>query len=312
MDPNADPRAPARPGPARRLLALVAALGIGGGVLAYAASGGGEGSPQTVAARTTGDAPLVFGVVPQQSATRLAAMWGPLVKRLSAELGRPVRFATTKDIPTFESCLASGSFDIAYMNPYHYVVFSQRSGYRAAVNQSGKKLRGLLVVRGDSAAETLASLKGSVIAFPSPGAFGASVLPRAEMTRLGIPFEPRYARSHDSVYRAVEAGLVAAGGGVRRTFDAAPQELRDALKVIYTTDAYTPHAIAVKGDAALMETVRAALLDAAEQSPELVGNLGMSGFQSAGDADYDDVRALNIDPQQAGLDQIDEVACPFD
>jgi len=114
---------------------------------------------------------VTFGVVPQQSASRLARMWGPLLARLGEELGVKVEFRTTKDIPTFEACLAAGAYDFAYMNPVHYTIFSEAAGYNAVARQSKKQLKGLLVVKRDSPLDTLDDLEGADIAFPSAGAF---------------------------------------------------------------------------------------------------------------------------------------------
>jgi len=77
------------------------------------------------AANTDDNAVLTFGIVPQQSASRLAKMWGPLMAELGAQTGVTFSFQTTKDIPTFEACLAAGAYDIAYMNPMHYAIFSR-------------------------------------------------------------------------------------------------------------------------------------------------------------------------------------------
>lgn len=49
-----------------------------------------------------------FGVVPQQSATRLARDWVPFLTAVSKRSGVDLRFATATDIPTFEACLAAG------------------------------------------------------------------------------------------------------------------------------------------------------------------------------------------------------------
>ena len=255
-----------------------------------------------------------FGIVPQQSASRLAKVWGPLARHIGEQTGIEISFATTKNIPTFEACLQSQAFDVAYMNPYHYVVFSERAGYRATAHQADKKLRGLIVVRKDSPIRSIGDLNGKTIAFPSPGAFGASVLPRAEMMAIGNDFEPNYVRSHDSVYRAVAAGFADAGGGVTRTFNALPADVQDQLSVIYRTDAYTPHAIATspKVSADTMKRIADALLAVQDDAPELLDALGMTGFVAARDGDWDDVRSLDIRPEQAGLDMIDGIECPFD
>jgi phosphonate transport system substrate-binding protein len=236
---------------------------------------------------------LVFGVVPQQSASRLARVWAPLLDHLAAVLERPVRFATAKDIPTFEACLAAGAYDIAYMNPYHYVVFSARIGYRAVAHQADRKLRGILVARADGGLTALSDLDGKTVAFPSPAAFGASVLTQAEAAQAGVTLTPVYVRSHDSVYHAVAGGHVAAGGGVLRTWATVPESVRGTLRIIHRTGAYTPHAFAVSADLypAAADAVAAALTDA---GPAVLEPLGMTGIVAASDAAWDDVRALDL------------------
>ena len=255
---------------------------------------------------------LRFGIVPQQSASRLARMWGPLLTRLSDELGVDIRFETTKDIPTFEACLAAGAYDFAYMNPVHYTIFAEAAGYNALARQSDKRLRGLIVVRKDSPAQSLDDLSGAQVAFPSPGAFGASVVPRAEMRARGIAFEPEYVKSHDSVYRAVVAGLMPAGGGVLRTFNAISPELRDQLRVIYRTEGYTPHAIAARGDvpANLRAALQEVLMEINASAPELAKSVGMNGFETAMDGDWDDVRALGLGARDTGISTEGNVPCP--
>ena len=71
---------------------------------------------------------LTFGVVPQQSASKLARLWTPILEQVSREVGVRIEFRTAKDIPTFEQRLASGEYDFAYMNPYHFTVFNVTCG----------------------------------------------------------------------------------------------------------------------------------------------------------------------------------------
>lgn len=74
---------------------------------------------------------IVFGVVPQQSASKLAKQWGPLLEAWSDVTGIKFRFATARDIPTFEERLAAGEYDMAYMNPYHFTLVNHAAGYTA-------------------------------------------------------------------------------------------------------------------------------------------------------------------------------------
>jgi phosphonate transport system substrate-binding protein len=248
-----------------------------------------------------------FGVVPQQSASKLARSWSPLLQRLGERAGIEIRFRTAPDIPEFERRLAAGEYDFAYMNPYHYTVFSREPGYRAFAKASDKLIRGILVVRKDSPIRTPADLDESTIAFPAPAAFAASVLTRAYLNGESISFTPKYVSSHDSVYRTVAAGLYPAGGGVMRTLNSVEPEIRDQLRVLYTTAGYTPHAFAAhpripEPVVARLAQAMVAMTDDA-QGRALLEPLNIKGFETAADPDWDDVRALDI-----GL--LDDIATP--
>jgi phosphonate transport system substrate-binding protein len=246
---------------------------------------------------------LVFGVVPQQTPARLAEAWVPLLDEAGRAAGVELVFATTKDIPSFESCLARGAYDAAFMNPYHYVVFAKTPGYVAFARQDGGAMRGLVVVAIGSEAKTLSDLAGARLALPSPAAFAASVLPRAELRAAGIPVETLYVRSHESVYRAVAAGQVEAGGGIDRTFESAEPQIRSALRVLHVTQGYSPHAFAAhrRVPEELRARLGTAFARAGARRPELLPALGVNGFRPARDAEWDDVRALGIRAEDAPI-----------
>ena len=255
------------------------------------------------------DESMIFGVVPQQSATRLAQVWVPLLEHISKKANRKIRFATARDIPTFEACLAKGAYDLAYMNPYHFTVFHKLSGYQAFARQVKKKLRGIIVVRKDSKFQGLDGLNGKSIAFPSPAAFGASVIPRAEMKRRNLSITPSYVKSHDSVYRSVVAGLFPAGGGVLRTYGNVPQGLKDQLRILYKTNAYTPHAFAAHSrvDDDTIKLIRQIMV--ATKNNDLLKPLGMKGFELAKNEDWDDVRSLKLDEGHTKIVKEDQLKC---
>ena len=242
---------------------------------------------------------LSFGIVPQQSASKLAKLWTPIFNYISRESGVDIRFATTKNIPVFESRLAKGEYDFSYMNPYHYTVFSQIPGYRAFAHQKNKKIKGIIVVKKDSDISSLHELDQQSLAFPSPAAFAASVLPQAQLQRDNITYQPRYVSSHDSVYLAVSRGLFLAGGGVLRTFNNTDAEVRDNLKILWTTKTYTPHAFAAhpRVPQEKVEKVRRAFIrmNDSEEGQALLRSINFKGMQAAENGDWDDVRGLGID-----------------
>ena len=244
-------------------------------------------------------ATLTFGVVPQQAASKLARLWSPILDDLGVRTGVRIGFRTAPDIPTFERRLAAGDYDLAYMNPYHYTLFSRDPGYRAFARQRDQRIRGLLVVRRDSPIRDITDLAGRQVAFPAPAAFAASVLPQAALRQAGIDIQAHYVRSHDSVYRAVVQGLYPAGGGIERTFKGTEPEVRDQLRVLWSTLDYTPHAIAAhpRVDPVLVARIRDAMVAMAEtpRGAELLAAIEFEGIEPGEDADWDDVRALGID-----------------
>lgn len=252
----------------------------------------------TTSSTSTPDRSYTFGVVPQQSSSTLAQDWGPMLAQLSAMTGFRLVFKTAPDVSTFERRLSEGKYDFAYMNPYHYVVFSQRPGYRAIARSKGRHIYGIVVVQKDAPYQSIHELSSKVIAFPSPSAFAASLLVQAEFRREGIKIDPKYVSSHDSVYRDVAKGLMPAGGGVLRTFQALPRAVRDDLRILWSAPGHTPHAVAalpglpkdvVRGLQEALVHLSDTPLGRASLKP-----LAVDGWQVAKDADWDDIRQLNI------------------
>lgn len=260
--------------------------------------------PAMVSAQQTS---YTFGVVPQESPSQMAANWTPVLTALSELAGVRISFATAPDVPTFERRLAAGEYDFAYMNPYHFVVYHARPGYQALARAKGERLRGIVVVRKDSPLRELKQLAGATLAFPTPAAFGATLLVQAELRRQGVPFKAVFVKSHNSVYRDVAQGLYPAGGGVPRTLDLLDRRLSRELRVLWTSSPFTTHAIATRPqlDPAVRERVLAAMmrmnLDAAQL--KLLAGIGFDGFEPAQDKDWDDVRRLAISPADARIQE---------
>ncbi|UMM04987.1 phosphate/phosphite/phosphonate ABC transporter substrate-binding protein [Vibrio campbellii] len=240
---------------------------------------------------------LIFGVVPQQSAAKLAEQWQPLLDRWGELAGVELKFATARDIPTFEKRLAAGEYDVAYMNPYHFTLVNQTPGYTAIAHAKDKKITGILVTKADWKGD-LQDLQQQTIAFPAPRAFAASIINQSELTQKGIVFDTKYVGSHDSVYLGVAKGLYQAGGGVSRTFHSLDESVKNQLKILYKTAPYTPHAIAVSHSVvtetreALQNSIETLNRDAKAQGSFHL--LNIKGLQHAEDKDWNDVVQLGI------------------
>jgi len=242
--------------------------------------------------------PLVFGVVPQQTPKMLAERWQPFIDYMSRETGLTIKFETAKDIPTFESRLADGAYDIAYMNPFHFVVFNEKGCYRALAREKDKQLEGIIAVSAASGITSVEQLQGMEMAFPAPAAFAATIIPLSYLQQQGVSVIPRYVHSHDSVYLNLARGFFVAGGGIVRTLNAAPKEVESALTVLWKSNGYTPHAFAAHSNVADSDV--AAILNSLDllsndiKNKEVLSNLGFDKIIPAVDSDWDDVRALGI------------------
>ena len=255
--------------------------------------------PNAMHYRPPDDKILRFGIVPQQGPSDIELNWGPLVDYIESHSDYTVHIKTASSIPEFERRVKEGRYDIAYMNPYHYVLFSQDPGYQAFAKQKDKVIKGILVVRKDSPYEDLSDFQDQEAAFPSPLAFAASLLTRAEFKKRSIDIEPVYVRSHDSVYAGVASGLHPVGGGVKRTFGTTDPDVQAQLKILWTTAPYTPHAFAAHPN--LSESTVQELQQILESinthsdKETILTPINFKGFEAANDKSWDDVRALHLD-----------------
>ena len=240
---------------------------------------------------------LTFGVVPQQSPMKLMQDWKPIVDYLEKATGDKITLKVERSIPEFEKILYSGGYDIAYMNPYHYVVAHKKQGYSATVRDE-KNLVGILVVRKESGLSDISMLKGKEFLFPSPDAFAATLLNKYELfKKYGINVEHgekfRYVNSHDSVYKGVSRGVGDVGGGVQRTFDDLNDiKAKESLIIIYKTKAYPSHPFAMKSS--MSDKTKTKLAKAFLEMPvEFLNSLSMKHLIEAKDSDYDSVRDIS-------------------
>lgn len=240
-----------------------------------------------------------LAIVPQQPPTTVLRLWSPLVQQLRERTGIPLEFVTYANIERFHAAVADGRDDFVYLNPKQYLRARAIQGYTPLVRERDRRIRGILVVRRDSPIHAARELEGADIAFPAPSAFAASILVRSWLSGQGIAFAPHYVRSHDSVYLNVARGLCPAGGGIPRTLNMQPPAVRKALRVLVTTPAFTPHALAVhpRVPRAIAAAVQQALvsMEDREAGKAALRRLAITGWMRARDEDWNDVRQLHTE-----------------
>jgi phosphonate transport system substrate-binding protein len=185
-----------------------------------------------------------FDVVPQLTAAKIYTAWSPLLQRVGQEAGLCFELRVSPTIPEFEQKLLKGEPEFVFLNPYHAVLAYQKKKYQPLLADSEDLLTGILVVRADSPIKSLEELKGKNLSFPAPNSFAASLLIRAELAKKKIDINPVFVKTHSNVYRSIIGKDAVAGGGVNNTLDNEAPEVRQQLRVLYETQAYTPHPVA--------------------------------------------------------------------
>jgi phosphonate transport system substrate-binding protein len=185
-----------------------------------------------------------FDVVPQLPAAKIYTSWSPLLQRVGQDAGLCFELRVSASIPEFEQRFLKGESDFTFLNPYHAVLAYQKKKYQPLLADSQDLLTGILVVRSDNPIKNLSDLKGKNVTFPAPNSFAASLLIRAELAKQKIDITPVFVKTHSNVYRSVINKDALAGGGVNNTLDNEAPEVRQQLRVLYETPAYTPHPIA--------------------------------------------------------------------
>lgn len=236
------------------------------------------------------------GIVPQQSPMAIAKDWKPIIDYLETATGDTFILKTERSIPEFEKVLYSGGYDIAYANPYHYVIAHKKRGYLAAVRDE-KNLVGILVTKKGGPITSVSMLRGKHFLFPAPDAFAATLVIKYELFRqYGIDLTKdktfSYVNSHDSVYKGVARETGDAGGGIERTLtDLDDKETRDSLVILHKTKSYPSHPIAFKPtlSSSTQAKITKALLSL---PPELLIPLKIKRLVETKDSQYDSVRDI--------------------
>ena len=241
-----------------------------------------------------------FGVVPQFLPNKIIEIWEPVLTEVSRRSGVELQLAGAQDIPTFEETFGIGSYDFAFMNPYHFTTAQSLKGYIALVNDNGRKLRGVVVVAKNSPIQNLSDLNGEKVSFPSPNALGASLLVRAELEQIHNSFvKPVYRETHTFSYLAALVGETAAAGGVLSTLKAQKKQVQDGLRVIYETTGVPPHPIAAhpRVPEDVRERVKQAFLGLGqtEDGKAMLAKIPMREIGLVESETFDGLRSMNLD-----------------
>jgi phosphonate transport system substrate-binding protein len=184
-----------------------------------------------------------FAVYPQYRSQQLYQTWQPILKRLSEETGLKFKLTGNPSAINFEGALYNGSYDFAYVNPYHAAKAGRNKNYKAILNDPNEEIQGVLVVK-KGKIKTISQLENQKIAFPSPNTLAASIILRQELSnQLNARLKPIYLATPSDVYMQIHNEDILGGGGTKRTFDQLRPSLKANLIILHTTKSVPAHPI---------------------------------------------------------------------
>lgn len=159
--------------------------------------------------------PLVFGLLPSESASSKFQRYASLRTYLSEKLGRDVILETAKDFKTFTHRTKNRRYDFLETAP-HFILPAVESGKYQVITTISKPLTAQVVVRNDSSIKSISDMDSIVIATPSAKAIITKigkeaikkVLGEKEQTLTYIEYRTHNAAFQAAVGKNADAALI--------------------------------------------------------------------------------------------------------
>lgn len=247
-------------------------------------------------------ASLRFAVHPLQNPAKLYRHYQPLIDYLNVRIsGTQLVLEASRDYAEYERKIEARAPEFILPNPWQSLQ-AMRKGYSViAMAGSPEDFKGIILTRRDSSIREVGDLRGKSVAYPSPTALAACIMPQWFLHTQGLDvvreIENRYVGSQESAIMNVYLGETAAGvtwiPPWRAFVKEHPQEA-EALHVLWETPPLVNNSVMVRADipVTLRDEVRRLLTDL-HQTPEgraVLEKLEAARFLPATDADYEPVR----------------------
>lgn len=163
---------------------------------------------------------LTFGIYPYDSPTKIHKDFGPLMKRLSEEVGIPFKIVIVPNYMSFIKSIGEGKIDIGFMGPSPYVKVKDKYGsveLAARLLFRGNKNDKMVIISyTGSKIRTLGDIRGKTFAFGDFQSYGSHFYPRYLLNKAGVTLRDLkaydYLSSHSRVVLAVSHRDFDAGG----------------------------------------------------------------------------------------------------
>ena len=243
-----------------------------------------------------------LAVHPLHNPEKLVRAYQPLIDHLNLQIA-DARFSleASRDYAEYERKFRARTPDLLLPNPWQ-TLEAMKVGY-GVIAMAGEPgdFKGIFVVRRDSGIKQPADLKGKSVAYPSPTALAACIMPQWFLHRRGVnvnrDIENRYVGSQESAIMNAYLGQVAAGvtwPPPWRLFQKDHPREAAQLMVVWETPPLINNSFMVRDDLPprLRVRLRAELLKLNDSEPgrRILAGMETARFLTAADADYAVVR----------------------
>ncbi|MEQ8538929.1 MAG: phosphate/phosphite/phosphonate ABC transporter substrate-binding protein [Coleofasciculus sp. D1-CHI-01] len=236
-------------------------------------------TPQSTATGT-----LVLADVNKNAAAKLEN-FQPMADYLAARLEKfgigVGEVQVAPDLDTMASLLKEGEVDIYVDSPYPAMIVSDKSGAAPILRRWKKgqaEYYGVIFTLAESEIDSLADLKGKMIAFEEPVSTSGYFLPLNTLLDAGSKMNEKgskneavaadevgyvYSGDDENTIQWVLSGEVAAGAADYSFLEEIPEESREALKVLAETQKIARHLVVIRPgmDPELVQQIKTVLME---------------------------------------------------
>ncbi|WP_029935659.1 phosphate/phosphite/phosphonate ABC transporter substrate-binding protein [Thiomicrospira pelophila] len=243
-----------------------------------------------------------FAVHPLHNPQKLMEAYQPLINHINQDLdGVRIELEASRDYQVYEAKIEQREPAFILPNPWQTLVAMQKGYNVIAMAGNADDFKGIFIVRKDANILAPKDLIGKTVAYPSPTALAAAIMPQYFLYQAGLNInndvQNSYVGSQESSIMNVYLGSAAAGATWPPPWRAFvkdhPQEAAQ-LKVIWQTEPLLNNSVMVREDVPLdlakQVTKHLLNLHKSDQGQRVLGLMETEQFYAADNARYDLVR----------------------